>query len=262
MDLGLQGRTAYVTGGARGIGRAVADALAAEGMRVAVADVDGEALDDARGGWGEDAIVLRADLAGDGATTAARELLAALGGPPDVLVNNVGAAGQAPFEELDDATWQAGFELNLLSHVRTSRVLVPEMARAGRGAVVFVSSDLAKQPEAVPLDYGAFKAALLALAKGLALEYAPAVRVNAVCPGPIWTDLWTRPGGVADQLAQRSGLPPEEAVAQHVAERHLPFGIGQPADVAQLIAFLVSDRARHVAAAAISIDGGGVRGLA
>lgn len=261
MELELAGRTAYVTGAARGIGRAIADLLAAEGARVAGSDVDAAELGAAAAGWGEEAVAIEADLATEEATRAAERAMHALGGPPDILVNNVGAAGSRPFAEMTDADWRAGFELNFLSHVRTTRALIAAMAERRGGSIVFVASDLAKQPEAMPVDYAAFKTGLLALVKALSLAYAPAVRVNAVCPGPILTDLWTKPGGVVDDLARLYGLPPDEALRRHVDERHLPRGIGEPADVAAAVAFLVSPRAKHIDATALSIDGGSVRGL-
>lgn len=185
-----------------------------------------------------------------------------LGGPPDILVNNVGLAPNKPVENLEDDDWQRSFELNLMSAVRACRALLPPMSRRGSGAVVSIASDLAKQPEAVPADYGAFKAALVSLSKSLAIRYAESgVRVNAVCPGPIWTGLWSRPGGVVDDLAALYGLPPEQALRRFQDERRLMLGMGQPEDVARLVAFLVSPAARHITASAHDVNGGSVRSL-
>jgi NAD(P)-dependent dehydrogenase (short-subunit alcohol dehydrogenase family) len=261
MDLQLGGKSAYITGGAAGIGAAIADLLVAEGVRVAVSDIDAAGLQGNRERWGEEAVVIAADLSGPGATTAAEEALAHLGGPPDILINNVGATRPARFEDVTDEDWQANFDLNFMSHVRTSRAIVPRMAAGAGGAVVFVASDLAKQPEEIPIEYATAKAGLLSLANALSLRYAPGVRINAVCPGPIWTDAWTKPGGVADGLSTAYGLPREEAVERYVAERHLPLGIGTPQDVAALAVFLVSPLARYIAAAAVSVDGGSTRSL-
>lgn len=261
MDLELGGRTAYVTGGAHGIGRAVADLFVSEGVRVVVSDQDEDALASAAAGWGADAVTIIADLGGEDATRAAREAVAALGAAPDIVVNNVGASASRRFAELSDEDWDAGFRLNLMSHVRASRVLLPAMHTRQGGAVIFLASDLAKQPEAMPVDYAVMKAALVALTKILSLEYTPPIRVNAVCPGPIWTELWTKPGGVVDHLARQYGLSRDEAIQRHIENRHLPLGIGEPADVAAMIAFLASPRAKHITAAAVSVDGGSVRGL-
>jgi len=263
MDLGLEGKTAYVTGGARGIGESTIDLLLDEGLaHVVTSDVDADQLKLNGERWGARVTTIVADLSGTGATDAAQEATEVLGGPPDILVNNVGSTHAVPFAALTDDDWNASLSLNFMSHVRTSRALLPLMAEGGRGgAVVFVASDLAKQPEEMPVDYAAAKAAVLNLTQVLSLTYAPAVRVNAVCPGPIWTNLWTRPGGVADGLSEAFGLPQDEAVKKFVDERHLPLGIGKPEDVANLVAFLASPRAVFITAAAVSIDGGGTRSI-
>lgn len=264
MDLKLSGKTAYVTGGARGIGEAIADALVSEGVRVAVSDVQREALEQKRDLWrsgGAEPVLIVADLSTqEDAYSSAKRAVSELGDPPDILVNNVGAAPNRPFEKISEEDWLANFGLNFMSHVRTSRVVLPLMRERG-GTVVNMSSDLAKQPETVPADYGAFKAALLSLSKSLALEYAPTVRVNAICAGPIWTDLWTKPGGVADNVAEMYGLPRDEAVERYLAERQLPLGVGEPADVAALTLFLVSPLARFMTASAFDVGGGSVRSL-
>lgn len=261
MDLRLEGKTAYVSGGAKGIGAALGDAMSAEGVRVAASDIDAAELEQNVRRWGSGAVAIPADLSGDGATAAAEAAIEALGGPPDILVNNVGEAKATAFAEIDDEAWLANYQLNFMSHVRASRTIVPRMAAGNGGVVLFMASDLAKQPEVVPVEYATVKVALVSLTKILALEYAPTVRVNALCPGPIWTDLWTKPGGVADTLSDVYGVGPEEAVERFIDDRHLPLGIGEPADVANLATFLCSPLAKHINAAAISIDGGGVRGM-
>ena len=265
MDLGLMGKTAYVTGAARGIGAAIADALVAEGVRVAASDKDGAVLGEHEGRWtvaGAAPILIAADLSTpDGCASVAEAALAGLDGPPDILVNNVGVALNYPFEEISDERWFASFNINFMSAVRTGRAIIPRMAARGGGAVINVASDLAKQPETIPADYGAFKTALLSLTKSLALTYAPVVRVNAVVPGPIWTDLWTKPGGVMDNMAETYGLPREQALERYLGERRLPLGIGEPSDVASMVAFLVSPRAKHMTASAYNVDGGSIRSM-
>ena len=116
--------------------------------------------------------------------------------------------------------------------VRVSRALIPQMAARGGGAVVNTGSDLAKQPEPEFMDYGSFKAGLLYLTKALAKQYAPAVRVNTVLPGPIWSRMWTRPGGIVDQLVEHYGLDRDTAVKQFLDDRQMPMGIGNAEDVA------------------------------
>jgi NAD(P)-dependent dehydrogenase (short-subunit alcohol dehydrogenase family) len=110
------------------------------------------------------------------------------------------------------------------------------------------------------MDYGAFKAALLYVTKALAKQYAPAVRVNTVLPGPIWSRMWTRPGGIVDQLVEHYGVERDQAVRRFLEDRQMPMGIGEPEDVAQAIVFLASPRARLITGAGVDI-GGTIRGL-
>lgn len=264
MDLQLGGQTAYITGGAQGIGAALAARLASEGVRVAVADIDTEQLRASAADWSSDPgepVLITADLSSaDGVAEAVQQAIDGLGSVPDLLVNNVGVAISRAFGDIDDADWEATFQLNFMSYVRTSRLLLPRMAERGSGAVVNTSSDLAKQPESVPADYGSMKAAILYLTKALAQEYAPAVRVNAVLPGPVWTGLWSRPGGVVDRLAELYGVDREAALERYLKDRQLTMGIADPDDVATMAAYLLSPLARRINGSAYDI-GGTIRGL-
>jgi NAD(P)-dependent dehydrogenase (short-subunit alcohol dehydrogenase family) len=150
--------------------------------------------------------------------------------------------------------------VNLLGTVRISRALVPTMAAQGGGAVVNTGSDLAKQPEPGFLDYGSCKAGLLYMTKALAKQYAPTVRVNTVLPGPIWSRMWTRPGGIVDQLVDHYKMDREQAVQQFLHDRQMPMGIGTPEDVAHAVVFLASPLAKFITGAALDI-GGTIRGL-
>lgn len=264
MDLRLAGRTALVTGAAGGIGRAAALALAAEGTRVILADVDKAALDETAGllpdGPGGH-VTVTADLStADGVSQAAAQALAA--GPVDILVSNAGQCRFRSLDELTDDDWAQTMAVNLLATVRAARHLLPSMRGRDGAAVVITTSDLARQPERSPADYAASKAALTAYAKALALEAAPGVRVNAVAPGPVWTGLWSRPGGLADDLSRLHGLPPREAVEHEMRTRRLPLGrIGEPGEVADVICFLASPRASYVTGATWDVGGGSVRSL-
>jgi NAD(P)-dependent dehydrogenase (short-subunit alcohol dehydrogenase family) len=257
MDYRLQGKLALVTAGAHGIGQAIADLLAAEGARVIVADIDEAALASGSNWHG----AVAADLAtADGMASAIDFALQAFGRAPDILINNLGLADAAPFQELSDDRWARAFSINLMGAVRTCRALVPAMAECGEAAVVNIASDLAKQPEPGLIDYGACKSALLHVTKGLAKEYAPRVRVNAVSPGPVWTRLWSRPGGIADQLAAQYGTDRDAAVAQFLKDRQMPLGMGQPEDVAHAAVFLASPLARFITGANLDL-GGTLRGI-
>jgi NAD(P)-dependent dehydrogenase (short-subunit alcohol dehydrogenase family) len=257
MDYQLSGKYAFVTAGAHGIGQAIANLLSAEGAHVIVADQDEGALRDNGRAWHG---AFAADLAtARGIDAALTYTLQKFGRAPDVLINNLGLADPAPFEDLPDEQWDRSFQINLMGCVRTCRALLPRMSELGSAAVVNIASDLAKQPEVVPMDYGACKSALLHVTKGLAKQYAPKVRVNAVSPGPVWTRLWSRPGGIADQLAAQYGVDRDAAVQRFLEDRHMPLGMGQPDDVAHAVVFLASPLAKFITGANLDL-GGTLRG--
>jgi NAD(P)-dependent dehydrogenase (short-subunit alcohol dehydrogenase family) len=247
-----------VAAGAHGIGEAVADLLAQEGAIVIVADQDDATLREKAHRWRG---TVAADLAsGQGVEKAVSYVLDTFGGPPDILVNNLGVGDAISFEDLSDERWAHSFEINLMGCVRTCRALVPKMAARGSGSVVNTGSDLAKQPEPGFMDYGACKAGLLYLTKALAKQYAPRVRVNTVLPGPIWSRMWTRPGGIVDQLVKHYGVDQDAAVKRFLEDRQMPMGIGQPEDVAHAVVFLASPLAKFITGAGLDI-GGTIRGL-
>lgn len=266
MDLQLTGRAALVTGAASGIGAATARELAREGARLVLVDVDKQGLADVAAELPTPAgrpghVEVTADLAtADGVAAAMREALAATGGI-DILISNAGVCPWRTLSQLTDADWHNTWELNFMGTVRAVSWLLPGMVRRGRGSIVITASDLARQPEAAPADYQVSKVSLVSYMKSLALEAAP-VRVNAVAPGPTWTALWQRPGGIAEDLSRRHGLPPAQAVDHELRLRQLPLGrIGQPAEIASVIAFLASDRASFVTGSVWGVDGGSIRGL-
>ena len=258
MDYQLKGKRAYVSAGAHGIGEAIADLLTQEGAQVIVADADADVLRQKAGKW---RATVTADLAtAAGVQTATAFALEQFGGAPDILINNLGVGNSTPFEDTSDETWARSFEVNLMGAVRTCRALVPLMAARGGGAVVNTGSDLAKQPEPGFMDYGTCKAGLLYLSKALAKQYAPTVRVNTVLPGPIWSRMWTRPGGIVDQLVQHYGLDRDASVKKFLEDRQMPMGIGNPEDVAHAVVFLASPLAKFITGAGLDI-GGTIRGL-
>jgi len=258
MDYQLKGKLAFVAAGAHGIGEAIADLLTQEGAVVVVADQDGDTLTEKKHKWRS---VIAADLAtGAGVDQAVAHTLKAFGGPPDILINNLGVGNPYGLEEQTDEGWAKSFQVNLMGTVRVCRALVPKMAERGSGSVVNTGSDLAKQPEPAFLDYGACKSALLYLTKAMAKQYAPKVRVNTVLPGPIWSRMWTRPGGILEQIVAQYGLGPDESVKRFLEERQMPMGIGQPQDVAHAAVFLASPLAKFITGAGLDI-GGTIRGL-
>jgi NAD(P)-dependent dehydrogenase (short-subunit alcohol dehydrogenase family) len=258
MDYQIGGKCALVCAGAHGIGEAVADLLTQEGALVVVADCDEAALNVRAPRW---AGAIAADLStAEGVHAAVAGALHIFRKAPDILINNLGVGNAAAFEEIPDEAWSRSFDVNLMGTIRVCRALLPEMAKQGSAAVVNTGSDLAKQPEPALMDYGVCKAGLLYLTKALARQYGPHARVNAVLPGPVWSEMWTRPGGIVDQLVAQYGVGREEAVERFLAERYMPLGIGQPMDVAHAIVFLASPLAKFITGSCLDI-GGTVRGL-
>ena len=254
MDLGLNGRTAIVTGASRGIGLAVTQGLVAEGARViAGARTSSSELDALR----DEGSVRVVELDLTEATAPAR-LVEAAGDLIDVLVNNVGSAPARTggFLEVSDDDWAATFELNLVPAVRTIRSALPLMMAAGRGSIVNVGSVNAWLSDPAVIDYSAAKAALASLAKALSKEVGPrGIRVNTVSPGPVATDLWLGDQGVAATVARATGAKPEE-IADQAAHQSATGRFTRPQEVADLVLLLASDRTANVTGSSFTIDGG------
>ena len=245
MDLGIESKRCLVTGSTAGIGLEVVRQLADEGARVVSCGRRGAP------GVGEDAHLV-ADLAdAPEPERVVAEAARALGGL-DVLVNNVGIARHARFEDVGDDEWDAYWQLNVMSYVRAIREALPFL-RDGGGAIVNVSSTAGKRPSPGMPHYSVTKAAVLSLSRLVADLYArDGIRCNAVTPGPTETDAWLGEGGLAEQQGDR-----DEVLAKVGAGR--PLGrLAHPEEIASVIVFLCSERASYVTGSAWSADGGTV----
>lgn len=257
MELGVQEKVCLVTGSTGGIGHEAARLLAAEGAKVVLVGRDGDALERARESTGA-VCAIRSDLAQPGEPErAVGETIEQLG-RLDCLVNNIGYAYRASFEELEDREWDELWQLNVMSYVRAIRAAIPAMREQGAGVIVNVSSTSGKRPSTSMPHYSVTKAAVLSLSRLVADLYAKdGIRCNAVAPGPTATDAWLGEGGLADQQAAATGKSRDD-VLRAVGEGR-PLGrLAQPEEIAAVIAFLCSERASFVTGAAWSVDGGTV----
>jgi 3-oxoacyl-[acyl-carrier protein] reductase len=244
MDLGLEGRVCVVTGSTSGIGLATARLLVEEGARVVTCGRR-EAP-----GVGE-SLHVQVDLSQSGGPEQVIDACIAAFAQLDALVNNVGGTRVATFEQVPDDEWQSLWELNVMSAVRAIRAAVPHLKNGG--VIVNVSSTAGKRPSTGLSAYSVMKAAMLSLSRLIADTYAvDGIRCNAVTPGPVATEAWLGPGGLAEQQGDR-----DEVLAKVGAGR--PLGrLAEPEEIAAVIAFLCSERASYVTGAAWSADGGTV----
>lgn len=257
MDMGLQGKTAFISGSSQGIGYAVASALAAEGVAVTLNGRDHERLD---------AAVARlraaqpaATVSGVAADFAKPEQVAALVdavGDVDILINNVGLFGLAEFDAVSDDEWQRYLDVNVMSGVRLSRRMLGGMIDRGWGRIVFISSESGVNVPADMVHYGVTKAAMIALGNGLAkLTRGTGVTVNTVLGGPTYSDgVAATVAAVAEAKALPADAMKQAIIGQNrttLLERFL-----EPAEVANLVTYLASPRASATNGAALRADGG------
>jgi len=259
MDLQLKGKTALVLAASKGLGKACATALAAEGADVVIGARNPAALNAAAAeinaaGKGR-ALAIPADVQQPEAAHAIIAAAITAFGKIDILVNNAGGPPFGKFESFDEAAWQSAFQLTLLSAVRLSRLVIPHMRKTGSGRIINITSLSVKTFLADSVLSTSLRMGVIGMAKLLSDELGPDhITVNNVAPGLILTDR------VKDTLRKRPGVSEEELLAERA--RNIPLGrIGRPEELAALVTFLASPLAGYITGATIPVDGGAIRAI-
>jgi NAD(P)-dependent dehydrogenase (short-subunit alcohol dehydrogenase family) len=256
VDLHLAGKIAVVTGASKGIGLAIAQALAGEGVAVVAGGQHGSADLDALAGT-HDVLPVSVDLTTPSGPAELVDRAVARHGGVDILVNNVGAVRPRldGFLSVTDDEWNWNLTINFLAAVRAMRAALPHLVERPGASIVTVSSVNAFLPDPGVIDYSAAKAALTNLCKSLSKEYGQRVRVNTVSPGPVQTDLWLADDGVAAKVARASGTS-AAAVAEQQAAAAPTGRFTYPSEIADLVLMLASDRSANITGSDFVIDGG------
>jgi 3-oxoacyl-[acyl-carrier protein] reductase len=258
MDLGLKGKVAMVGGGSRGLGFAVAKALAAEGALVSIASRDAHAVGDAAARLGSNVLATPVDVRSAPAIQQWADATIQKFGGVDLLFANAGGPPAGPALSFDDAAWQDAANLLLFSALRMIRAVVPSMTARGGGAILVSTSSSVKEP--IP-NLGlstVLRASVSALAKTLALELASSrIRVNQIVPGRLDTD---RVRQLDEINGKKLGISAADAKAKSVAA--IPFGrYGEPDEFGRVGAFLLSDAASYMTGATVQVDGGQIKSV-
>jgi len=267
VDLGLRDRACVVTGASRGIGLATARMLCEEGASVLLVARTEDQLAEAAGecaAAGKEAGGRAEPLACDVSDPEAAERIVREAterfGALDVLVNNAGTAKWRDLDDVPDEDWYEAWELNVMAPMRLMRTAAPGMREAGWGRIVNVSSTAGKRPSANMSEYSVAKAAELSLSRLYADRFAAdGVLINAICPGPVKSELWMEEGGLLDQSKELADHDTRDSALDAAGSKR-PIGrLAEVDEIAGAIVFLCSEHASYVAGAAWSVDGGTVQ---
>ncbi len=257
MDLRMEGKTALIAGGAGGIGREICRILNQEGATVAICDLDQAALENTiseiKSASNARLLPIQADIKNIAdVQSAVRRVIDALG-RIDILVNSVGNPPTGAFMELSDEIWKDAFDLKFFGYVRMCREVIPHMVRNRWGRIVNIIGASGKKAGRENYCGGSVNAALMILTANLAAEMGKwNILVNGICPGPVMTDLWDKRAKV---VAAERGIPVEAYMERICAE--IPLNkIAAPEDIANLVAYLASEKAGYITGACIFVDGG------
>lgn len=261
MDLGIEGKAALVCGSTSGLGYAIALTLANEGCRVAVNGRDRTRLDNAVRALREHASEVRgfaADVSDQQQAGRLVSEVAATFGSVDILICNAAGPPSTGFDDTAPGAWQKAIDLSLLSAIHLTRAAVPSMRERRWGRVVCLTSIAAKEPLPGLILSTTARAGVLGFTKSLSDEVAnDGVTVNSVCPGYMKTE---RVDDLVAERSQREGRPTQEIMESLVTD--IPMKrMGDPAELAAAVAFLVSDRAGYITGVALQVDGGYVRSI-
>jgi 3-oxoacyl-[acyl-carrier protein] reductase len=263
VDLGLRDRVAVVTGASRGIGRRVAEGLAAEGCDLVLCARDEGRLGDVGASveaLGRRAVVVAVDLTAPDAPGEIVGRCRSTLGRLDILVNNAGGSAPKRLDRLTDDDWRDGFDVNFLAAARLAVAAVPLMRERGWGRIVNVASTYGVEPDPLFAPYAAAKAALVNLSKSLARAFsAEGILTNCVIPGVTMTELVE---ANAESAAAAMGGTADEVMAKVMGKDPVAAGrFGRPEEVAAAIVFLASEQAGWITGAALAVDGGTLRSV-
>ncbi len=258
MDLGLKGKVAVVTGASRGLGKAIAYGLAAEGTALSVCSrtepLIKEIATDISDRYQTDVHWEACDLQSPGAAEGFIEGTIKRFGCVDILVNNVGAGLSKSFEDLSEEEWQQILDINLRVAIRSSRAVLPVMKERGKGRIINLAALSGRVPRLGQIGSNVAKAALINFTESLACEVASyGIRVNAVCPAAVMTERWK------ERINKRARERGEDfaTAMRNMAQKFIPVGrFGAPGEVASAVVFLASEKADFITGASLMVDGG------